>query len=199
VNYLDITDKEGTQQFSTLVDQSKYYRFQLRAKVESSQWFQLLAKSILLYRQETNFVVKIGKDQVLDKIDMKARKRLYTKTSDFLVHTDQTILAVLQIAKLLGESSGMADLACLRSERFSIYFETTKAMPKEHYELIDRLAGGEAYIRTCADASVSGEGYTVLGSFDLLRRALRPLAETTNNNSDDEEQDDDAPTYCSLQ
>jgi hypothetical protein len=86
------------------------------------------------------------------------------------------------------------------SERFSVYFETTQAiMPREHHELIDRLAGGEAYIRICADASVTGEGHTVLDSFDLLRRALRPLAETTNNNSDDEEQDDDAPTYCSLQ
>jgi hypothetical protein len=188
VNYLEMTDKEGTQQFSALVDPSKY-RFQFRAKVESSQWFQLLAQSVLLYRQETNFVVKVGKIQDLDKMEMKALQRLDSKTSDFLVHTDQTTLAVLQIARVLGEASGVADLVCPRSERFSIYFETTQAMPKEHHELIDRLAGGESYIRTCADASVTGEGYTVLGSFDLLRRALRPLAET---------QDYDAPRYCSL-
>jgi hypothetical protein len=87
----------------------------------------------------------------------------------------------------------MAELANPRSERFSIYFETTESMPKEHHELIDRLAGGEAYIRTCADASVPSEGYTVLGSFDLLRRALRPLAETNSNDTEE-----DAPRHCSL-
>jgi hypothetical protein len=203
VNYLDVTDKEGTQLFSTLVDPSKY-RFRFRAKVESSQWFQLLAKNILLYREETNFVVKVGKTEVLDQMGVKARKRLDTRTSEFLVHTDQTIKAVLQIAKVLGESSGMTDLAHPRPEQFSIYFETTESMPKEHHELIDRLAGGESYIRTCADASVTGEGYTVLGSFDLLRRALRPLiAETNNNNNNNNNNNEkslDAPKYhyCSL-
>jgi hypothetical protein len=40
----------------------------------------------------------------------------------------------------------MAELASLRSERFNIYFEMAESMPKEQHKLIDRLAGGEAYI-----------------------------------------------------
>jgi hypothetical protein len=42
--------------------------------------------------------------------------------------------------------------------------------------LIDRLAGGEADIRTCAEASaVQTEDYTVMASLDVLHRALLPL------------------------
>ena len=207
VNYLDVTDATGTKQFSTLVDPGKY-RFQLRATVESSHWFHLLATNVLLYRHETNFVVKVGKTQVLDEKDIKARKRLDTKTSDFLVHTDQTIKAVLQIAKELGASSRAlyfnpdAYHQCSPPERFSIYFETTESMPKEHHDLIDRLAGGESYIRTCADNSIAGEGYTVLGSFDLLRRALRPLMDENNKKTRDDSETDDVAaaesSYCSL-
>ena len=187
VNYIDITDKEGTQQFSTLVDASKY-RFQFRAKVTSAQWLQLLNMGILLYRKETNFVVKVGKEQAMDRSQTMARRKLDTKTSEFLVHADRSIRALLKMSSIIGDSRRRDRQV---NERFCIYFESKESMPEEHHELIDRLAGGEAYIRTCADADVSSEGYTVSGSFDVLRRALRPLQVTPLA-------EDDAPLYCSL-
>jgi hypothetical protein len=60
VNYMDPTNKEGTQQFLALVE-PKQYRFQLRANITSAQWLTLLNMGILLYRKETNFVVQVHK------------------------------------------------------------------------------------------------------------------------------------------
>jgi hypothetical protein len=184
VNYMDPTYKSD-HRFLELVEATKC-RFQLRANVQSDQWLRLLCDhDILLYRKETNFVVKLHKDQALTKDKTMARRKLDTRISDYLVHADRTIHAMLQIRKILAASSASSSSSSRQQpsssssdtdEGFSIYFETTESIPKDHHELIDRLAGGEAYIRTCADASaVQTEGYTVMASLDVLRRALRPL------------------------
>jgi hypothetical protein len=143
---------------------------------------ELLADhEILLYPKETNFVVQTHKDQVFDKEKAAARRKLDTRVSEYLVHADRTIHAILQLQRIMamGGDNNKEQLLPANhdpSERFSIYFETTVSIPKDHHELIDRLAGGEAYIRTCADASeIKTEGYTVKASFDVLARAIRPL------------------------
>ena len=115
-----------------------------------------------------------------------ARRKLDNKVSEYLVHSHRPLEAVMKIQQVIGRvmlrncgsSYPQQDNSALQ-ETFSIYFETTKCISDSHHELIDRLAGGEAYIRTCPDASESEntEGYTVNGSFDLLIRALRPLLE----------------------
>jgi hypothetical protein len=227
VNYLDPTEEDGTRNFFSLVDPTKY-RFQLNGRVTSAQWLKLLSYGILLYRKETNFVVTLGgsgdggrvdgirpSDHLHQRrpleVDLRshtmARRKLDTRTSDYVVHTNQTIQALLQISQVLSNSNspagtsttsanGGGELARASSslsvsspnhhprlailERYSIYFETKEPLTQVHNELIDRLAGGEAYIRTCADASVKSEGYTVLGSFDVLRRALQPLLHADN-------------------
>jgi hypothetical protein len=173
VNYIDPTPSRD-HRFLDLVDPSKY-RFLFKGNILSEQWLQLLDKGILLYRKETNFVVQLYKEQVLDREQMVARRKLDTRVSEYLVHADQTIHAVSEIQKIMnGGQPSRRDL----SERFSIYFETTESIPKDHHELIDRLAGGEAYIRTCADASeCRTEGYTVRASFDVLSRSIRPLSQ----------------------
>jgi hypothetical protein len=175
VNYMDPASKD--HRFLELLDPSKY-RFQFRANLKSDQWLELLDQGILLYRKETNFVVQVHKDQVLDREKTKARLKLDTHISDYLVHTDLTVSAILQMRQLMMKDQ---ELPADPSERTSIYFETTESIPKDHHELIDRLAGGEAYIRTCADGSnCNTEGYTVMASFDVLARAIRPLKEKDN-------------------
>jgi hypothetical protein len=223
VNYMDPTDDDGTRNFFHLVDPTKY-KFQLNGRVTSAQWLKLLSHGILLYRKETNFVVTLGSRgsglpdhqrhhrQRPHEVDLRshtmARRKLDTRTSDYVVHTNQTIQALLRISQVLSDSNSPAGTAAPTTptsanggelarassapspnrhhprlailERYSIYFETKEPLTQVHNELIDRLAGGEAYIRTCADASVKSEGYTVLGSFDVLRRALQPLLHAEN-------------------
>ena len=172
VNYLEPVSKECTDLFSTLVEPS-LYKFEFKGQLTSNQWVQLLEKGILMNRKETNYVVRKAKDPLSPRVESFESRKLDNKVSDYRVHTDMTIRSLLAIQQLLAGSE--ARKPSTREERFSIYFETTQTMPAEHHALIERLAGGDAYIRTCADNSISSEGYTVMGSFDLLRRALQPL------------------------
>ena len=191
VNYMDpfsVGGIESHHRFLELINPQKY-RFKLKGSIKSEQWIQLLAnKGILLNREETNYVCKLHKaNQVPDRDRIAARRKLDTKVSEYLVHADRTISAILEIEKMLEmENTGEDDLDDLenRDEQFSIYFETTQPIPREQHELIDRLAGGEAYIRTCADAAeYKTEGYTVQASFDVLKRAIEPLCCMEDNSA----------------
>jgi hypothetical protein len=181
VNYMEPCSKETN--FIQLVNK-RFYRFQFHANVTSDQWLQLLDRGILLHRRETNFVVQLHKDQALDKDQALYRRKLDSRRSEFLVHAERTLEAILEIQRCLADekiernnrqlSSAMNPAA----ESFSIYFETKDPIPKDHHQLIDRLAGGETYIRTCADAGeYQTEGYTVKASLDVLARAIRPVDE----------------------
>lgn len=179
LNYMDVCKKDN--EFSRLVD-PKLYRFRFRAQVTGDQWLQLLGLGVLLFRQETNYVVQRWDDEVvLDQHQIISRRKLDNRYSEFLVHADRAIDAILKIQQCLCNT----DATCLdekspRSETFSVYFETTEPVPKDHHQLIDRLAGGEAYIRTCADAvEHQTEGYTVKASLDVLARAIRPVKESS--------------------
>ena len=177
VNYMDPMPTNN-HRFLELVQPARY-KFQFRANISSHQWIQLLAEQdILLYRAETNFVVQAHRDQVLSKGQTQAQRKLDTRISDYLVHADRAVYAIMQLQKIL-QTKRIPEAQDASDEGFSIYFETTVAIPKDHHELIDRLAGGEAYIRTCADASeIKTEGYTVRASLDVLQRAIRPLKDT---------------------
>jgi hypothetical protein len=100
-----------------------------------------------------------------------------------LVHAERPVEAILEIQKCLADDNierknKLLTAISPATESFSIYFETKDPIPKEHHQLIDRLAGGEAYIRTCADAvEYQTEGYTVKASLDVLARAIRPVDE----------------------
>uniref|UniRef100_A0A7S4AI03 Uncharacterized protein n=1 Tax=Pseudo-nitzschia australis TaxID=44445 RepID=A0A7S4AI03_9STRA len=180
VNYLDPCCKEND--FVRLVNPT-FFRFQFQAVVTSDQWLTLLDRRILLYREETNFVVQLYKDQAFDRDQSISRRNLDSQRSEFMVHAERSIEAIFEIQRCLSLSSHYHD----RNKRdgnnwvpesFSIYFETSESIPKEHHQLIDRLAGGEAYIRTCADAAeYQTEGYTVKASLDVLARAIEPISE----------------------
>lgn len=175
INYLDPCSKDN--KFCSLVD-PVFFRFRLRGVVKSDQWLELLNKDILLYREETNYVVQLYNDRVFDREQSLSRRKLDTRTSDFLVHSERPIQAMFELQKCLSMTSKDSNHAT--EELFCIYFETTETIPKEHHELIDRLAGGEAYIRTCADAAeYQTEGYTVRASLDVLARAIQPIQEDT--------------------
>jgi hypothetical protein len=179
VNYMDACSKDNN--FLHLVHPS-FYCFQFHGHVTSDQWLALLDRDILLYRNETNFVVQLYKDQALDREQALSRRKLDNRRSQFLVHAERSIDAILAIQKCLaGEDNASRDPAETSNsptEAFSIYFETNESIPKDHHQLIDRLAGGEAYIRTCADfAEYQTEGYTVKASLDVLHRAIRPVQE----------------------
>jgi hypothetical protein len=181
VNYMEPCSKETN--FIQLVDK-RFYRFQFHANVTSDQWLQLLDRGILLHRRETNFVVQLHKDQALDKDQALSRRKLDNRRSEFLVHAERTVEAILEIQRCLADENLERNNRQLSStmnpaaESFSIYFETRDPIPKDHHQLIDRLAGGETYIRTCADAGeYQTEGYTVKASLDVLARAIRPVDE----------------------
>eukprot|EP00536_Pseudo-nitzschia_multiseries_P000770 jgi/Psemu1/1726/gm1.1726_g len=169
INYLDPCSKEND--FMRLVD-SSYFRFRLQAVITSDQWLALLDRGILLYREETNFVVQLYKDQALDRDQSLSRRNLNNQRSEFLVHAERPIEAMYEIQACLSSSNGHTrSNQNGTTEAFSIYFETSESIPEEHHQLIDRLAGGEAYIRTCADAAEhQTEGYTVKASLDVLKR-----------------------------
>lgn len=173
VNYLDPCSRDND--FTRLVDQS-FFRFRFQSVVTSEQWSTLLDRGILLYREETNFVVQLYKNQEFDRIQSLSRRKLDNQRSEFLVHSERSIRAICEIQKCL--SNDFSGNANGRDESFSIYFETTESIPKEHHQLINRLAGGEAYIRTCADAGEhQTEGYTVRASLDVIGRAIKPVDE----------------------
>mmetsp|Transcript_17737 Transcript_17737/g.49106 ORF Transcript_17737/g.49106 Transcript_17737/m.49106 type:complete len:398 (-) Transcript_17737:2724-3917(-) len=168
VNYQDPCSKEND--FMRLVDPS-FFRFRFQAVITSDQWLTLLDRGILLYREETNFVVQLYKDRALERDQSISRRKLDNQRSEFLVHTERSIEAIYEIQKCLSCSNGQRSNNNGTAESFSIYFETSGSIPKEHHQLIDRLAGGEAYIRTCADAAeYQTEGYTVKASLDVLKR-----------------------------
>jgi hypothetical protein len=192
VNYIEPTEKEATELFSTLVHPGKF-RFEIVAKVTSKQWTNLLGQGILLHRKETNFVLRVAKDQAMDRSQAMAKRKLDTKVSEYRVHTDLSIRGLLEISRVLSNGVSLKDVVPA-SEKYSIYFETLgECFPQHHHDLIDRLAGG--YIRTCPDSSNVSQGYTVEGSFDLLRRALRPLQEAITANKDNIPS---SSCFCSL-
>lgn len=184
VNYIDPTlYADSKTKFLALVDEEKYC-FTFRGNIKSQEWLKLLEENILLNRKDTNYVVQLCNDEITEREPtsprtMAAHLKLDSKVSDYLVHAHRTLEAMLKIegviTKIMKANCAWPPLE--QEEKFSIYVETTKAIPKEHHELIDRLGGGEAYVRTCADASESKstEGYTITGSFDVLLRALEPM------------------------
>mmetsp|Transcript_189 Transcript_189/g.336 ORF Transcript_189/g.336 Transcript_189/m.336 type:complete len:319 (-) Transcript_189:98-1054(-) len=177
VNYMDPCSKNNN--FLRLVE-PRFYCFRFNASVTSTQWLALLDRDILLYRQETNYVVQLYKDRALDKDKAQSRRNLDMRRSEFLVHADRPIEAILEIQKCLAGQEVQDSTLDPSAETFSIYFETTDPIPQDHHELIDRLAGGEAYIRTCADAAeYQTEGYTVRASLDVLARSIRPVIESS--------------------
>lgn len=172
VNYVDMCPRYND--FIRLADPS-YFKFRFEAVITSDQWLELLNRGILLFREETNFVVQLYKEQTLTQEQLLSRRQLDNQRSEFLVHSDQSIHAICEIQNCLAKAS---DRTVLKDETFSIYFETTESIPKEHHQLINRLAGGEAYVRTCADAGEhQTEGYTVRASLDVLGRAIQPIDE----------------------
>lgn len=182
VNYMDATHSKHTRFLDLVSDVDKYFCFTLKAKIASDQWLRLLEGGILLNREETNFVVKVHKDQALTKEQMLSRRNLDSRFSLFRVHADRSIQALMQIRKVLNDSSQATSRTCNSTEEeCSVYFETTECIPKNHHELIDRLAGGQAFIRTCADAAeFQTEGYTVRASLDVLKRSIHPLVQGSN-------------------
>ncbi len=173
VNYVDMCSPGN--EFIRLADPS-YFQFRFEAVVTSDQWSELLDLGILLFREETNFVVQLYKEQTLHREQLLSRRQLDNQRSEFLVHSDQSIHAIREIQKCLSKASERNVFG--KDETFSIYFETTESIPKAHHQLINRLAGGEAYVRTCADAGEhQTEGYTVRASFDVLNRSIQPVDE----------------------
>ena len=178
VNYMDSTRDKDTRFLELASDKERYFCFILKAQVTSEQWLRLLEQyGILLNRANTNYVVRLHKDdQTLTQEQMVSRRNLDTRRSEYLVHADRSIQAIMEISDTLGGSSQLGTSRGHREEQYCVYFETTECIPKEHHELIDRLAGGQAYIRTCADAAAfQTEGYTIRASLDVLKRSIEPL------------------------
>jgi hypothetical protein len=172
VNYMDTCEQEN--HFLRLVH-PELYCFRFHAQVTGDQWLELLKQDVLLYREETNFVVQLYKDLPLEPDQAVSRRKLDSRRSEFLVHAYRPLDAILRIQKILKETETSP-----KPETFSVYFETMDKIPEAHHQLIDRLAGGEAYIRTCADAvEHQTEGYTVKASLDVLARAVRPVDESS--------------------
>lgn len=170
VNYIDVCPQEN--EFLRLVNVDLYC-FKFQAIVTGDQWLTLLQQGVLLFREETNYVVQLYDEEPLTAPLVMARRNLDTRRSEFRVHADRSIDAMMKIQKVLEKETELQP----QPEAFSIYFETYDRIEKVHHQMIDRLAGGEAYIRTCADAGeYQTEGYTVKASLDVLARAVRPLA-----------------------
>jgi hypothetical protein len=154
-----------------------YYCFRFEAEVKGDEWKQLLEQDVLLHREETNFVVQLcDGNEPIKEVDVQSRRKLDRQCSNFLVHADRSIDAIMKIQNVLQRDPSRSTGSL--GEAFSVYFETKVRLLDDHHQLIDRLAGGEAYIRTCADAvDHKTEGYTVKATLDVLARALRPIWE----------------------
>ena len=181
VNYMDTTNTKETR-FLELANE-KYFCFTLTANVKCEQWLRLLDLGILLNRENTNYVVQL---QHIDRSiewtseQIVSRRNLDSRVSNYRVHADRSVHALVTIQQLLAETERSRSTSSLasspREERYTIYFETAATLAQDHHDLIDRLAGGQAYTRTCADgAAFQTEGYTVQASPDVLRRTLEPL------------------------
>lgn len=176
VNYMDATHSKYTRFLELVSDEEKFFCFVLKAKVTSDQWLKLLDTGILLNRRNTNYVLKIHKDRALTQDQMISRRNLDTCFSEYRVHANRSIHAILEIRDALADSAELNKSPGHHEEQFCVYFETAESIPKEHNDLIDRLAGGQAYIRTCADAAeYQTEGYTIRASLDVLKRSIEPL------------------------
>jgi hypothetical protein len=187
VNYMDTTNTKETRFLELAND--KYFCFTLTANVKCEQWLRLLDLGILLNRENTNYVVHLKQlpDQPIEwtSEQIVSRRNLDSRVSSYRVHADRSIHALVTIQQLLADSTtersrtsstSSPASSSLHEERYTIYFETAKPLAQDHHDLIDRLAGGQAYTRTCADgADFQTEGYTVQASPDVLRRALEPL------------------------
>jgi hypothetical protein len=184
VNYMDATLNKDTRFLELVSDEERYYCFRLKAKVTSDQWLQLLDSGILLNRANTNYVVQMYKDRALTQDQMISRRNLDSRVSEYQVHADRSIQAIMEIRDVLAGSAELDTPRDNHEEQYCVYFETTECIPKDHHELIDRLAGGRAYIRTCADAAeFKTEGYTIRASLDVLRRSIEILGNDSNSNS----------------
>jgi hypothetical protein len=194
VNYMDTTSTKDTR-FLDLA-QDEYFCFSLIANVTSEQWLLLLDKGILLNRATTNYVVQLHYDSSertppdWTSEQILSRRNLDSRISTYQVHADRAIQALVAIQQVLVDTPTTAipgirtrsriahpnPSSVPHEEKYTIYFETESPLAEDHHELIDRLAGGQAYTRTCADAaSFQTEGYTVQASPDVLRRTLEPL------------------------
>mmetsp|Transcript_23259 Transcript_23259/g.57275 ORF Transcript_23259/g.57275 Transcript_23259/m.57275 type:complete len:383 (-) Transcript_23259:218-1366(-) len=200
VNYTDPSlSVDSKAKFLDLVDEEKYC-FTFRANMKSHEWLQLLEEDVLLYRSETNYAVRLCRDEAPSREpeasprSAAARRNLDERISDFQVHSHRAIEAVTKIESVISQAMRRNCVSMPAPvEEASVYFETTEPLSKEYHDLIDRLGGGEACIRTCADASESKntEGYTIRGSFDVLLRAIQPILKSKEGKVD-------TTTPCSL-
>lgn len=199
VNYTDPSlSVDSKAKFLDLVDKEKYC-FTFRANVKSHEWLQLLEEDVLLNRSETNYAVRLWRDEAPSREPASprsaaARRNLDERISDFQVHADRAIEAVTKIESVISQAMRRNCISMPKPvEEASVYFETSEPLSKEYHDLIDRLGGGEACIRTCADASESKntEGYTIRGSFDVLLRAIQPILQSKEGEAD-------TTTPCSL-
>ena len=183
VNYTDpALSVDSKSKFLDLVDEEKYC-FTFRANVKSCEWLQLLEEDVLLYRSETNYAVRLCGDDLPSREpdassrSAAARRNLDERISHFRVHAHRAIEAVTKIEGIISQVMRRnCTSMSAPTEEASVYFETSEPLSKDYHDLIDRLGGGEACIRTCADSeSKNTEGYTIRGSFDVLLRAIQPI------------------------
>lgn len=189
VNYQEPALHKEHRFLELVSDPDTYFCFTLKAVVTSQQWLQLLDQGIVLNRESTNYVVKLhSEDEELSAHQEKSMQIWDREPSEYLVYAKYVIQAMLLICNVLSlrtdsEFSVIPSLESGENERSCICFETATAIPAEHLEWIGRLAGREAYDRFGVSA-VTYETvrhkkktmrYTVLGSFDVLKRSMEPL------------------------
>jgi len=200
VNYMDTTISKETKflELATNEDDT-YFHFSLIGNVKCEQWLRLLdTEEILLNREHTNYVIQLrdpNREVEWTEDQIVSRRNLDSRISTYRVHAKRSLHALVSIQQHLLQDctttssarsrGGMTYLR--REEQYTIYFETAHPLSQVYHDLIDRLAGGQAYTRTCADAaSFQTEGYTVQASPDVLRRMLTPLQSSDPSNNDDD-------------
>jgi hypothetical protein len=173
VNYLDTCSKDND--FMRLVDLS-FFQFHFQAVVTSDQWLALLDRGVLLFREQTNYVVQLHKNETSNGRQSYSRRQLDSFRSEFLVHSEWSIQAIYEIQRCLSENSDRNEKSNGTEEAFIIYLETAESISKDHNRLISTLAGGEGFMLTCPDsADHKTVGYTVTSSLDVLSRAIEPI------------------------
>ena len=127
VNYMDATQCQDTRFLELVSDTEKYYCFDIKSKITSVQWIQLLEVGILLNRERTNYVVQVAREkQSFTQDQLISRKNLDTKFSEYRIHADRSLQALMEIQKTLAD--GPMPPTCTSSanrteEKFAIYFE----------------------------------------------------------------------------